>query len=57
MAGDPRTIRELLEHCRGTGHVALGRHALFRDCEAIAERLSQAKPVENIEIMRVGVSK
>lgn len=44
-----RVINGLLEHCRDTGHAALERHALFRDCEAIAARLAQAKPVEDIE--------
>ena len=44
-----RVIHGLLEHCRDTGHSALERQALFRDCEAIAARLAQAKPVEDIE--------
>lgn len=44
-----RVIHGLLEHCRDTGCSALERQVLFRDCEAIAARLAQAKPVDDIE--------
>lgn len=44
-----RVIVGLLEHCKENGHPALERQALFRDCEAIAARLAQAKSVEDIE--------
>lgn len=46
-----RAIAGLLEHCRDTGHPAIERQALFLDCEAIATRLMQAKPVPDIETL------
>jgi len=44
-----RSISGMLEHCRDKGLPALDRQALFRECEAIAARLAQAKPVADIE--------
>lgn len=46
-----RVIAGLLEYCKETGHSALERQALFRDCEAIAARLAQAKPIPDIETL------
>lgn len=44
-----KVIQGLLDYCRDTGHSAVERQALFRDCEAIAARLAHAKPVPDIE--------
>lgn len=44
-----RSISGMLEHCRDTGHAAVERQMLFGQCEAIAARLGQAKPVSDIE--------
>ncbi|MFH7519234.1 hypothetical protein, partial [Pseudomonas syringae group genomosp. 7] len=44
-----RVILGLLEHCGDTGHPALERQALFKECEAIGTRLAQAKAVADIE--------
>lgn len=44
-----KAIAGMLEHCRDTGNPAVERQALFRDCEAIAARLAQARPVPDVE--------
>lgn len=44
-----KAIAGMLDHCRDTGHTAVDRQALFRDCEAIAARLLLAKPVPDVE--------
>jgi len=44
-----KVIQGLLDYCRDTGHSAAERQSLFRDCEAIAGRLAQAKPVPDID--------
>lgn len=44
-----RSISGMLEYCRDNSHPAVDRQVLFRECEAIAARLAQAKPVADIE--------
>lgn len=44
-----KAITGMLEHCRDTANPAVERQALFRDCEAIAARLAQAKPVPDVD--------
>lgn len=44
-----KAIAGMLDHCRDTGNPAVERQILFRECEAIAARLAQAKPVPDVE--------
>ena len=44
-----KVIQGLLDYCRETSYPATERQALFRDCESIATRLAQAKPVPDID--------
>lgn len=46
-----RIIAGLLEYCRETGNPAVQRQGLFLDCEAIATRLAQTKPLPDIEMI------
>jgi hypothetical protein len=42
-------IQGLLDYCQETGNSAVERQTLFRDCEAIAARLADSKPVPDLE--------
>ncbi len=44
-----KSIAGMLDHCREVGHPAVERQVLFRECEAIAARLAQNKPVPDVE--------